>query len=157
MGMGRPGESLMKKLSFICIGVALAASPLVFAQPERAPRTEPPKIEALPAKLPDKAVQDVLLALLAAIEADDYANFARAINDEFKASLTNKVFAEVVASLAPRLDKGYDITYMGELNKGGFKVTVWKLVFKDKGDDVLVTLSIKGGKVEEKVGGFYLN
>ena len=64
--------------------------------------------------------------------------------------------------MTPRLEKGYDLAYMGELRKGGFKTYVWKIAFRDGGDDVLATLSVKSAADEqqqaaEKVAGLYLN
>jgi hypothetical protein len=52
----------------------------------------------------------------------------------------------VSEELAPRAKQGYDARYFGELNRKGYQVHVWRLVFKDGGDDVLATLSVKDGK-----------
>jgi hypothetical protein len=38
------------------------------------------------------------------------------------------------------------------MKKEGYRVYLWSLHFKDGGDDVLVTWSVKNGKA----GGFYL-
>jgi hypothetical protein len=140
----------------------IAASSFVFAQPTRTPRAEPPKISVAEPKLPGEAVQNTLRTLLDAIEADDYANFSRAITDEFKAALTNQVFAQVVASVGPRLEKGYEVIYLGTLKKGGYHATIWKIVYKDKGDETLMTLSFKANAdeaemVKSKVAGFYMH
>ena len=55
--------------------------------------------------------------------------------------------ALVATTLAPRLQAGHELSYLGVLNQRGLRVTVWKLSFKDGGDDHLVTLGVKDGKV----------
>ncbi len=53
----------------------------------------------------------------------------------------------MATKLAPRLRAGYEMSYLGVLNQRGQRVTVWKLSFKDGGDEHLVTLGVKDGKV----------
>lgn len=118
------------------------------AQPPRAPRVEAPKIEVAAAQLPEQQVQDNLMTMLAAIEADDLANFSRPGTEEFKAGLSRKTFDELRNILTLRLEKGYDVIYFGTLKKAPYKIHLWKLVFKNKGDEVLGELSLKDGKVD---------
>ena len=152
----------MKKIApFLVVG-AVALCSLVIAQPNVALPAKPPKIELAAVKLPDEAMQKKLIALFEAIEADDYANFTRAITDEFKTALPKKLFATVTTAFAPRLAKGYDLAYMGEIRKGEFKTYVWKIIFRDGGDDVLATMSLKSvpnaeEQATEKVGGLFLS
>ena len=54
--------------------------------------------------------------------------------------------------LAPRMKKGYECSYLGDLKQQGFHVLLWKLMFKDGGDDTLAKLALKDGKV----AGFWL-
>lgn len=154
----------MKKLSFawragaVVTAIAIAA-PLVVAQPPRAPRVGPLKVETMGTPLPDKEVQDAFVSLLLSIEGDDLANFVRDATDDFKAALTKHVFTTVVQAHSPRMEKGYTPFYLGEYKKNGYKTYVWKIVFDDKGDDLLATLSIrsnKDNKVKGYVGGLYL-
>ncbi len=151
----------MKNFAPVFAVGAVALCSLVFAQPPIAPAAKPPKIELAATELPSKAMQDKLIALFEAIEADDYANFTRAITDEFKTALPKKLFATVTASIGPRLEKGYDLAYMGQIRKGGFKTYVWKIMFRDAGDEVLATLSIKSvpdeDQAAEKVAGLFLS
>ena len=52
----------------------------------------------------------------------------------------------VSKELEPRARQGYEAQYLGELNRKGYKVHLWRLKFKDGGDDALATLSVKDGK-----------
>ena len=90
--------------------------------------------------------------LLKAVEASDYDNFVADANDVFKAAMTKQKLDGVSAQLSPRMKKGYQCSYLGELSQQGCRVLVWKLVFKDGGDDMLVKLVLK----DDKVAGFWL-
>ena len=149
----------MKKFALVLAAGAVALTTVVTAQPPLR-ITKPPVIEAKStASIADPAAQEAMTTLLGAIIADDYANFANAISDEFKAALTKDTFNRVVAAYSRRMGNGCSAVYLGEMKKAGFKVIIWKLVFADKGDDVFATLSIKETKADEKpekVGGFFL-
>ena len=56
------------------------------------------------------------------------------------------------AKVAPKLLAGHELSYLGDLRQHGYHVTLWKVSFKDGGDDALATLSVKDGKV----GGFFI-
>ena len=90
--------------------------------------------------------------LFAALENTDYAAFVAAGDAVFQQKLKPEQFAAVAAQLAPMLKAGHAVTYLGELQQKGFRVTLWKLSFRQGGDDLLVTLSLKDGKV----GGFWI-
>ena len=62
------------------------------------------------------------------------------------AALTKRMLARVSKELEPRAKQGYDAQYLGELNQNGYKVHLWRLRFKDGGDDALATLGVKDGK-----------
>lgn len=90
--------------------------------------------------------------LFAAIQNTDYAAFVADGDAVFQQKLKPEQFATVAAQLAPMLKAGHEVTYLGELQQTGFRVTLWKLSFKQGGDDLLATLSLKDGKV----GGFWI-
>jgi hypothetical protein len=50
-----------------------------------------------------------------------------------------------------RTSSGYEATFLGELNQRGYQVFLYRLRFKDGGDDMLGTMSLKA----DKVGGIY--
>ncbi len=89
----------------------------------------------------------VLNKLLRAIEANDYDSFVADGTPEVKAALTKQMLEGVSAQMAPRMKKGYNATYLGELKQGGCQVYLWKLAYKDGGDDTLARLTLKNGKV----------
>jgi hypothetical protein len=94
----------------------------------------------------------ILKKLLTAVEVGDYDSFVADGDAAFKAALTMQMFEGVSEQLAFRMQGGYDTFYLGELNQQGCQVYLWKLVFKDGGDDTLAKLVLKDGKV----AGFWL-
>ena len=150
----------MKRTSLTLVLPVLTATVWVAAQPPAAPHPGPVKVVAPVLVLPPQAVQTTLLTMLDAVEANDYANFSRAIDGDFKASLPNAMFEAFSQSLVRRLEKGYAIYYMGDLSKSKHHTFVWKLVFADKSDEVLTTISFKNvapGEPFGKVTGFYVH
>ncbi|MFA6291028.1 MAG: hypothetical protein WC637_04560 [Victivallales bacterium] len=90
--------------------------------------------------------------LLKAVELNDYDSFVADAGDAFKAALTKPMLQGVSGQLSPRMKKGYACQYIGELSQQGCKVLLWKITYKDGGDDTLAKLVIKEGKVT----GFWL-
>jgi hypothetical protein len=99
-----------------------------------------------------ESVRPTLDKLLKAIEANDYAAFVADATEAVKTKLTKPMLEEVSAQYAPRMKKGFECTFLGELKQQGCQVTLWKLAFKDVGDDTLAKLVMKDGKV----AGFWL-
>jgi hypothetical protein len=95
----------------------------------------------------EETARPVLERLLKAVEANDYDSFVADGTPEVKAALTKQMLEGVSAQMAPRMKKGYDATYLGELKQQGCQVYLWKLTYKDGGDDTLARLSLKTGKV----------
>ena len=89
----------------------------------------------------------VLNKLLRAIEANDYDSFVADGTPEVKAALTKQMIAGVSAQVAPRMKKGYTTIYLGELKQAKCQVYLWKLAYKDGGDDTLARLTLRNGKV----------
>ena len=101
---------------------------------------------------PDQKAQALFERLMAATVSNDYDGFIAECDAKMKAALTKSNLAGVSEQIEPRAKQGYNAQYLGELNQRGYKVHLWRLSFKDAGDDALATLSVKDGKV----GGFYL-
>ena len=135
-------------LSFLLFGL-VAAVPLMpaVAQDANAPATRP----APDAAVPDVAVQGAFDGLIGAIADDNYAGFLLFVDENFRVALTKPAFEGVVRAIGPRLNSGYEATYLGQLKKSGYDVHLWKVGFKT-GDDLLAEMSIKDGVV----GGFVL-
>ena len=89
--------------------------------------------------------------LLSAIAIDDFAAFVADGNAAFR-GLSKDQFEAVVSQLSSKLKAEYDLSYLGDLNKQGYQVTLWRIRFKSGGDDLIATLSMKDGKV----GGFWI-
>ena len=90
---------------------------------------------------------DTFHKLLAAQETRNYEAFVADGTDQLKAALGKGQFEAACNLLDPRLKVGYDVTLLGELNQKGYEVYLYRLRFKDTGDDMLGTLSLKDGKV----------
>ena len=128
---------------------ALSAGALVAAGPQPAQaRGRQSDVAAAPAP-----AERVLTSLLVALKNDDYKAFVADGEAPFKAVLTKPMLAEVSAQAAPRLKRGYQVAYLGALNQKGYQVYLWKLIYADGGDDSLVSLSLRAGKI----GGFFIN
>jgi hypothetical protein len=97
----------------------------------------------------DDAVQaDALFKkLLAAQAAKDYDPFVADASTGLKAALSKTQFEASSDLMIPKLAAGYEIAPLGELNQRGCEVYLYRLRFKNGGDDMLGTLSLKEGKV----------
>lgn len=101
---------------------------------------------------PDGAGDQVVVrGLLDAMAKNDYQAFTGQGTPEF-AAIEEAQFNQVAQSLAPRLQQGYTVDYMGQLRQQGLDISVWKVSFLDQGDDLLATLNVQNGRV----GGFFL-
>jgi hypothetical protein len=95
--------------------------------------------------------EKIFKSLLAAQTAKDYNAFVADATDSLKAALTKTQFDASSKILNQRTGGGYDTTFLGELNQHGYQVFLYRLRFKDGGDDMLGTMSLK----DDKVGGIY--
>ena len=89
--------------------------------------------------------------LLDAQIAKDYDAFVADGTTNLKEALTKTQFEASSDILKPKLEAGYEVTDLGELNQRGYEVYLYRLRFKNGSDDILGTLSLKDGKV----GGIY--
>lgn len=102
---------------------------------------------------PDQTTQTLFKNLMAATVSNSYEGFIAECDAAMKAALTKPMLEGVSKQIEPRAKQGYDSQYLGEMTQRAYKVHLWRLRFKDGGDDVLATLSVKDGKA----GGFYLH
>jgi hypothetical protein len=100
---------------------------------------------------PSKEDIDIFTKLFAALEKKDYASFVGDGEPAFRAFPEGQ-FDSVATQLAPKLVGDHQVTYLGVLQQKGFRVTLWKVSYKDGSDDMLATLSVRKGKV----GGFFI-
>ncbi len=95
--------------------------------------------------------EKIFRGLLAAQAAKDFDAFVADADDQLKAALTKTQFEAASNLLNRRTAGGYDTIFLGELNQRGYQVFLYRLRFKDGGDDILGTMSLK----DDKVGGIY--
>lgn len=95
--------------------------------------------------------QPVVQQLLEAMSSKNYQAFVDLGTPAF-AQIGENQFNEVADSIGARLKQGYTVEYLGTLQQQGLDISVWKVSFTDKGDDLLATLNVQNGSV----GGFFL-
>ena len=91
--------------------------------------------------------QATVQKLLEAIAANDYDAFVANAAPELKTNITKESFTEVSTDLSPDLKKGYELVYEGSLQERGAEVFMWKVTFKDSGDEILLRMVLQGNKV----------
>jgi hypothetical protein len=96
---------------------------------------------------PDPTVQKTFDKLVGAIKANDRDAFVADATDAVKQAITPKVMEGLSKQLGSRLGKGYQASYLCELKQAGHQVHLWKVTFKDEGDDVVIRVAFKDGKV----------
>jgi hypothetical protein len=108
--------------------------------------------QGLPAKA-DADAQKQCDKLLEAIKTADRDAFIANATEAIKDGTTQQVMDALEKQVGMRLKKGFDLTYLCQLKQAGHQVHLWKMSLKDGGDDLVVRLALKDGKV----GGFFLN
>lgn len=93
-----------------------------------------------------KEDQALFEKLITAIVNSDYDSFVADGVGSFT-QMTSEQFDAAVAQLSPRLNAGYEATYLGTIKKKGGHVSLWRLTFKGMEDEALATLSVKDSKV----------
>ncbi len=91
--------------------------------------------------------EKIFKKLLTAQAAKDYDGFVADGTNLLKAALTKTQFEASSEIMNARFKGGYESTFLGDLNMKGNQVYLFRLHFKDGGDDMLGTLSLKEGKV----------
>ncbi|PHJ54472.1 hypothetical protein VF14_34950 [Nostoc linckia z18] len=141
----------MNKMAFI-VAAVITMSPLTLAVANNVQPANK-QVKQTQSNQPEQSVQKTFISLINAVEQNNYNQFISQGNAAFKEAVTKQTFTQVSGQLAPRLKKGYSLVFLGNLNQQGYQVYLWKLTFKDSGDDILARLSLKDGKI----GGFWLN
>jgi RNA polymerase sigma factor (sigma-70 family) len=90
--------------------------------------------------------------IMQATKDEDYQAFVADGDVAFK-QITALQFKAVCVQITPRLQAGYNMIFLGAMKQQGYHVTLWKVGYTDGGDDELLTLSVKGGKI----GGAYIH
>ena len=101
---------------------------------------------------PEPAVQKIFDKLLGAIKTADLEAFVADGTEAVKKGTTQEIMDALKKDMGARLDKGYQARYLCELKQAGHQVYLWKATFKDAGDDLVIRVALKDGKV----AGFFL-
>jgi len=101
---------------------------------------------------PPENVAKTFDQVVAAVASGDQGVFATMGTPEVKSGVTAEVMGSLKSTVGKRLTAGYRAEYLCELNQAGLKVYLWKVSFKDGGDDVVVRIAMQ----EELIAGFFL-
>lgn len=139
-----PSTWRSSKTGFRMLSAGLLLLAALVLMPGAYAAAPPPEPEA-------RAEQPVMHQLLDSMAKKDYKAFTKQGTEAF-AQITEAQFNEVAQSIGGRLEQGYTVHYLGRVTQQGLDISVWKISFSDKGDDLLATLNVRDGKV----GGFFL-
>jgi hypothetical protein len=105
---------------------------------------------------PNDMTKSCFDTLLTATATDNFEQFISVGSEKFKSDLKPEMFRRVSRSLAPRMQTGFTSAFLGELRQNSSMVSLWRIRFDDKGDDLLFRMSIADGKVTGALvgGGF---
>lgn len=93
------------------------------------------------------STQETVHTLLTAIASNNYDNFVANATPSFRTIITKEVFQQASTGLSPRLKKGYELQYLGSFKHDGIETFLWKIAYKDGGDDMLAEVELQGDKV----------
>jgi hypothetical protein len=96
---------------------------------------------------PGPAVQRTFDKLMAAIKVNNRDAFVADATDAVKQAITPSVMEALNKQLGSRLSKGYQATHLCQLKQAGHQVHFWKVTFKDEGDEFVIRIPLKDGKV----------
>jgi len=89
--------------------------------------------------------------MLAAVQKDNYESFMSRKSDSFRNAITKENFKGINTALGPRLKIEHNLHYFGSLNRAGHEIFLWKISYKDGGDDTLIILAFN----DQGVSGFW--
>ena len=95
----------------------------------------------------EKPERGILRDVLDAVETNDHDALVKDGTPQVKAGFTKQVLQALSGQLAPHMERGYVLTYLGELRQQGCEVHLWRLTYRDGHDDTLVKLVLKDGKI----------
>ena len=121
--------TVLKRVGIIAIIVVLAWMPVLNAA------TDGP------------STQKIVDTLLTAVATNNYGAFVDNAMPSLKTIITQETFRQASTRLSPRLKKGYELQYLGSFKNHGVETFLWKIVYKDGGDDVLAELELQNDKV----------
>lgn len=101
---------------------------------------------------PTSGIQEACARLLNALQNNDRTAFLVNSTDEVKPLFPPKTIEDLSRGIGARLKKGYQATYLCQLNQGPIVSYIWKITFKDGGADLAIRALYKDGKLS----GFFI-
>lgn len=144
----------MKLLTLLSV-ILFCGGSAAFAQDAAAPAAPQPAATPIPptATSTPEDLQKLFIEKINGFKNRDYKAFLANSDEALTSAATEVAFGEACDQWNPRLSSGFEASYMGTLKKDDYKVSYWKVVCKNEGDDLTVIMSVKDGKV----GGFFIN
>ena len=99
------------------------------------------------AQVPMQQYDTTLKQMLDAVQSTSYDQFLLNGDARFREGFTQKKFEDLSRQLGPRLQQGYYVAFLTTLRQRDYIVYLWKIVFKDAKDDILVNMAIRDGHV----------
>ncbi|WP_420223697.1 hypothetical protein [Pigmentiphaga litoralis] len=143
------GACLVSSAAFAAQAAAPARSPAAGSSSGSASGSSS---NSAPVAITPQLEDRIVMSLLAAIQAKDYQQFVGLGNANF-GKLDKAAFDAVSTQLSPRLQAGYTADRLTQYQQQGYEFSLWKISFKDNGDDIIGTLNVAR---DGKVGGFVL-
>jgi len=132
-------HSLSLFAAFACIAAPCALPRYAYAD-EAAPA-------AMVRPLAPLTANQICDLMLDALRDHDFAAFKGAGDENVQRAITQELFDKASNLIAAREKAGYEKVYLDHLKKKTGDLYLWKLQFKDGGDDLLVQMTLKDGKV----------
>jgi len=101
---------------------------------------------------PPASVGKTFDKVVAAVISGDRDAFVALATPAVKSAFTPEIMKSVRSAFGKRLEAGYSAEYLCELDQAGLEVHLWKVSFRDGGDDVVVRIAMQ----EDLVAGFFL-
>jgi hypothetical protein len=142
-----------RELALLAVGFVIGAGAGVAVLLASIKSQPVPSSPTQPVSQADADAQRCFNTLLAATAAGDYDQFVSVADDTFRSGITPAAFHSISQSLAPRMQRGYTPTYLGQLQQGGAQVSLWHLTFADGSDDRLARMSMSQ---QDRIDGFLI-
>jgi len=146
------GACLVSTAAFAAQAAAPARSSAGSSAPAAGSSSGASTSTGAPVSITPQLEDRIVMSLLAAIQAKDYQQFVGLGNANF-GKLDKAAFDAVSTQLSPRLQAGYTADRLTQYQQQGYEFSLWKISFKDNGDDIIATLNVAR---DGKVGGFVL-
>lgn len=95
---------------------------------------------AAKAATPDPEVQRTYDRVVTAIQSADREAILTNATPQMHEALTAQVMANLAGDQGRRLKAEHEATYLTDLTQRGHRIHLWKLTFKDGGDDIILRL-----------------